>query len=114
MGSAYADAAVRCEIVGVLRGARALRANPRGLYGLCATLYLRALPDAIVEAIFASWPHYTGNMDYPVPSPGALPGDTEGACEAYRAADDMYTGEYGALRLNLLDHLIVELERLVN
>ena len=107
------DTDARCEIVRVLHEARALRANPVGRYGLCATLELRALPDYLVDGIFKSWPHYTGCISYPVPCPGALPLDTDEARGVYRTTGDMYVGEYGALRLNLLDHLIAELEEVL-
>ena len=114
MEDVYIDAEVRRAMRFVLRDAYALRDNPSGHYGLCATLGLRVLPKDLVTAIFESWSHYTGHPDYPVPEHADSQYDVAAACGVYRTTDDMYVGEYGALRLSLLAHLIAELEKLVD
>jgi hypothetical protein len=69
--------------------------------GICSNL-----PDIdvsmacdFVEKYAKTWKHFSGSETYPVP----------GRHAAYRAAHDtgsMWTGEYGELRKDLLDHLI--------
>jgi hypothetical protein len=105
-------------IMNVLDRAKALRAEPKGLYGLCQTLRLNQLDKELVQDIFKTWPKFTGDLTYPVPCPGGhtvVDGEVvfgaKAAKEAYNLAYDMYTGPYGALRLELLDHLIEFLER---
>lgn len=63
---------------------------------------------------FALWPEFSGSKEYPVPpSKGFAKTHTTNLCEAYYFAEDAYdtrselwTGEYGALRKDLLDFLI--------
>jgi hypothetical protein len=110
-------------IMNVLDRAKALRAEPKGLYGLCQTLRLNQLDEELVQDIFKTWPKFTGDLTYPVPCPGGhtvvdgvvVDGEVvlgaKAAKAAYDAARDMYSGEYGALRIELLDHLIEFLER---
>ena len=100
-----------CYVSDVLGRAIELRKNPKGRYGLCTTLRLRDIDPHVKIDIFKSWEHFTGDMDYPVPSPALPAGDVvEDARRAYSAAVDMYEGKYGALRIKLLDHLIAYLE----
>ena len=105
-------------IMNVLDRAKALRAEPKGLYGLCQTLSLDRLDEELVQDIFKTWPKFTGYLDYPVPCPGGhtvvggvVVLGAKAAKAAYDFTGDMYSGPYGALRLELLDHLIEFLER---
>lgn len=100
------------SIRNTLDRAKELRKDPKGLYGLCSTLRLRQLDCDLLLEIFSSWEHYTGSIEYPVPSP-YFPADdvVELARRAYDGARDMYEGAYGALRIKLLDHLITSLEK---
>lgn len=99
------------DVYNVLDRALELRKEPKGRYGLCKTLCLGDLEPELLHDIFSSWGHFTGDMTYPVPDP-ALPagGVVEDARQAYADAVDMYEGEYGVLRIKLLDHLIAYLE----
>ena len=49
------------------------------------------------------WPKATGLEEYPVPCPGYT-----NPAEGYHATEDKWTGEYGLLRMELLDWLIQE------
>lgn len=56
---------------------------------------------------FRTWSKFSGGDSYPVPGPAKR--------SAYRTyantmADKMWTGAYGALRLELVDHIIAQLE----
>lgn len=55
---------------------------------------------------FHTWKHFSGHYSYPVPCPNnrLSPG------KAYQVLEK-YSGQYGALRLDLLEHIIVECER---
>lgn len=59
-------------------------------------------------ALFKTWPKYSGNSDYPVPS---LYKDLS-AEQQYGIAFNMWAGAYGELRVELLNHCISELEKL--
>jgi len=50
---------------------------------------------------FECWDKFSGNWLYPVPSP-----DKEITPEDYYIEHNKWTGEYGKLRMELLDHLI--------
>lgn len=54
----------------------------------------------ILESLFVKWPEYSGSLTYPVPDTTLFP------FTAYLEARPMWTGEYGAARLRLLDYLI--------
>ena len=100
-----------CCVFDVLDRAVELRKEPKGHYGLCRTLGFCDLPEQLVRNISSSWEHFTGDMNYPVPNPAPPAGDVvKDARRAYSAAVDMYEGEYGALRIKLLDHVIAYLE----
>lgn len=78
----------------------------------------------VLATCWPSWGEYTGDAYYPVPRPAGfvLPERYEGRTEygpraAYNGAlsAHMYTGEYGASRMRLLEHCISTLtERLEN
>ena len=61
-----------------------------------------------LHALFVTWPKYSGDYDYPVPS---LCKDWL-ARDQYSMAEDMWAGAYGELRIELLNHCISELEKL--
>ena len=71
---------------------------------------------AILKPIFRTWPKYSGNSWYPVPHP-LQPEDADEDDIRYLAeqafedeyADDMWTGEYGELRKELLAFCIEQL-----
>lgn len=83
----------------VLDRAYALRASPGGHLGLCAGLGLKSLGVEILIATWESWPKYSGDIAYPI----------RGGASAYDL-ENLYEGDYGRLRLELLDHLINCLE----
>lgn len=70
---------------------------------LCAHMEVRSTSfTGLFARYYDTWPHYSGEVDYPVP------GGNETASEMYGITDDMYDQrtEYGRLRLELLDYII--------
>ena len=65
-------------------------------------------PITELHALFRTWPKYSGDPDYPVPSANK----DWSAQEQYGRVMDMWEGAYGELRIELLDHCISELEKL--
>lgn len=68
-----------------------------------------------MHRLFALWPNYSGSHLYPVPDPDHPHGDDEFgaywfAGRRYEGPGSVWTGEYGALRRELLDFMIAELE----
>jgi hypothetical protein len=67
----------------------------------------------LLEQYFVKWPKFSGSVGYPVPDPSGreLPGN-----KFYQAinTEKMWTGEYGDLRRELLDCLIVEITKDLN
>lgn len=55
-----------------------------------------------VKELFISWPEYSGNIMFPVPSPQGRSPSAEFALNH----DNLWTGEYGASRRRLLDYMI--------
>lgn len=60
-----------------------------------------------IKPIFKEWASYSGDIVYPVPSP--KPGWTPR--KAFCIVDDLWVGEYGNLRMDLLNHCIKTLEK---
>ena len=56
-----------------------------------------------LEYLCRKWPKATNFDDYPVPCPGYT-----NPAEGYHATKDKWAGEYGLLRMELLDWLIQE------
>ena len=56
-----------------------------------------------LEYLCRKWPKATNFDRYPVPCPGYTNSE-----EGYHATEDKWAGEYGALRIELLDWLIQE------
>lgn len=71
-----------------------------GLYEVC---YSTELP-----ALFETWPKYSGDSRFPVPSTYK----DWSAEKQFNMTVNMWEGEYGELRVELLDHCISELEEL--
>ena len=97
------------------RGLYALKAGDipfRGC-GICANLKENAnlKVDDFLHPCFRTWKQFSGNYDYPVPSPYS---DEYSASDVYNTTheDYMWNPEhpYGSLRLDLLEHLIRECE----
>lgn len=101
----------------VLRLERVREERPASL-GICAALiYMHpwtgtghaSVWHGTKHALFRKWPLFSGSVTCPVPS-GGSPYDA-----FFRAADagTMWEGEYGALRLDLLDSLIAEYRQMI-
>ena len=54
-----------------------------------------------------TWPKFSGDADYPIDDPLGI----ESAYNVYASDLPKWTGEYGALRFELLDHIIDFLKR---
>lgn len=61
--------------------------------------------DEQLDALFRSWPKFSGSVVYPVPGV-----DRMTPSEAFVLTRDVWVGEYGDLRWELLEHCIAELE----
>lgn len=82
----------------------------RKCYGLCHNANLYLLHDA-KHYLFESWDGWSGSYEYPVPDPYEDEEDSSGyAYETGAAEHGMYSGRYGALRLELATFIIQELE----
>ena len=68
-------------------------------------------PRLLCKEVYRGWPHYSGNPIYPVPSPAVSSGLDEE--ELFYKGGNMWVGDYGKLRLNLLDYLIEYFTKLV-
>lgn len=56
----------------------------------------------VLDPLFEAWPEYSGELFYPVPCPhGGSPRDAFNF-----SGDEMFTGEYGAARIRLLQFII--------
>ena len=56
-----------------------------------------------LEDLCRKWPKAVDTRGFPVPCPGYI-----NPAEGYHATEDKWAGEYGALRIELLDWLIQE------
>lgn len=61
-------------------------------------------------ASFKTWPHYSGDISFPVPSPDK---SIEAIDAYFDKSNDLWDRdtEYGRLRWDLLDHIIEELSK---
>lgn len=75
------------------------------LYGFYSSEERRQL-----RASFKTWPHYSGDIDFPVPSPDKY---MEAVDVYFDEGNDLWDrdAEYGRLRWDLLDHIIKELSK---
>ncbi len=60
--------------------------------------------QALLEDAFSKWPGFSGRKDYPVTHPSMNP------IAAYATEENLWVGEYGARRIDLLNFLIETLE----
>jgi hypothetical protein len=76
--------------------------------GICGNLPINSYQDEGVRlsALFRSWPKFSGSLTYPVPGVGDM-----SPHEAFVRIPNVWNGEYGALRRELLDHCINELAK---
>lgn len=65
----------------------------------------------LMTTIWKTWPLYSGEEKYPVPSTDPDLSPYLAWVEAVGGRDTMWMGEYGENRRSLLDFLIIELER---
>lgn len=82
------------------------KACPYQEFGICGSVPMYFDRHGLLFSLFKAWPKFSGNWLYPVPHP-TEPFDAAGA---YYAAENKWEGEYGALRMELLDFCITELE----
>lgn len=69
-----------------------------------SSLSINNLINITFKPYFEKWPKFSGEEEFPVPNPmGGCPRHT------YWNTSSMWTGEYGRLRIELLDFLISEL-----
>lgn len=73
--------------------------------GLCSNLNLHS---CAVDH-FTSWKHFSGNLTHPVSLPNS---DPKMLYEYY--SNDCYEGEYGEMRIRLLNHIIKNTKRQIN
>lgn len=67
--------------------------------------------EKMLFEIMGSWPHHSGSKGFPVPPPA---GSTEGVTDIFYNCHNLWTGEYGESRKDLLRHCIRELGVLIN
>jgi hypothetical protein len=85
-------------------------------WGICYSVLTAAKLDQVsginhlvdkLDALFETWPKFSGDSEFPVPSPLISIPDKE---EAYIRLPK-WTGRYGRLRIQLLNHCIRELKK---
>lgn len=82
--------------------------------GICSQLDLFNLCSAEerqqFRACFKTWPHYSGHISFPVPSPDK---SIEAVDAYFDKSTDLWDRDtkYGHLRWDLLDHIIKELSK---
>lgn len=100
--------------------------NYKDSTGICTNIYYdlkknqnQIMPDrtrsfmnmiyGILQKTFITWPHYSGELGYPIPS---ITKSTPKQCYMeMRKINGMYVGEYGRLRRDLVDWVISELKK---
>lgn len=69
----------------------------------------------MMNHLFMTWDGFSGSVQFPVPCPDREHNPWEGRCNAYDSCPPYHyfdpETEYGLLRLDLLDHMIEELEK---
>lgn len=79
--------------------------------GICSQLgWYSSEEHRQFRASFKTWPHYSGDISFPVPSPD---GSIEAIDAYFNNLGDLRDRdtEYGRLRWDLLDHIIEELSK---
>lgn len=87
----------------------------RGVSGICIALknlsYDRVTPvSELFNTIAKQWPDYSDNSTYVVPHPRSNAKYAEQEVYNQGHTSGFYSGEYGALRLDLLQFVVDELE----
>lgn len=112
----------KCDFLSVLKHLRELVNEAEILYcvqqqGICDNV-MDIWEDLLLEddltvrhritrdAMFETWPEFSGCKTHPVPS--VFPGNTP--IQVFRNTSNMWDGEYGAARRRLLDYMIEQLE----
>lgn len=85
-------------------------------YGICTNLSDKVASEVeesehydswqILKQAFRTWPKFSGDVNFPINDPKGI----EQAGDVYECLPK-WTGEYGALRFELLDHVIDYLKR---
>lgn len=70
-------------------------------HGLCHNIRLYLIPCNLQDFLFEEWKHFSGSYGYPVPDPSKCNDPTY----LYINTDNVYSGEYGKLRMDLLRHI---------
>lgn len=81
------------------------------LAGLCGN-YLVDIPNNLLIPIFESWKYFSGNVDFPVGNGVTEYANAVNTSTASFKLHDRAT-EYGLLRKQLAEHLIIELNKLI-
>jgi hypothetical protein len=83
-----------------------VKKNPIVSCGICTNVLEASGENMIflLNEYFVRWPKYSGHIAYPVPSI-----DMYSSRSQYELSGDMWAGEYGKLRMELLDFIIEEL-----
>jgi len=98
----------------LLEALKTIHKDPHVTCGICIQLehLLAHVRDkegwsSKIKALFAAWPRYSGNIDYPVPHPAKDPQ------QAYNETENMWNRrtKYGQARWDLLEFCISELEK---
>lgn len=63
--------------------------------------------NRVLVPYFISWPQYSGHKCYPVPSTSIYMNREE----AFYLTENLWEGEYGALRIDLLNHIIEQVRK---
>lgn len=78
--------------------------------GICSNIgaYTNsALDTDQLKPMFVSWQYYSDDLAYPVPDPQARVKPSH----KYQTTKDVWIGDYGDLRMNLLSHCVKTLKR---
>lgn len=90
----------------LLKSLLKIKACPAQRFSICGHVLYSFEINRLLLSLFKAWPKFSGNWLYSVPHP-TEPFSAAGACYA---AENKWEGEYGALRMELLDFCITELE----
>lgn len=102
---------IRTELLKALLKTKACPDKDRGICN-SVPVYFDSVPvyfdrnGPLLFSLFKAWPKFSGTLNFPVPHPT----EPFSAASAYYAAENKWEGEYGALRMELLDFCITELE----
>lgn len=92
----YKQNSLRYGICGEVETALCLNKTPR--------LYFKFEIEPFLNTLIKTWPKFSGDECYPVPSYSTRFDEFD----AYWSLDRWYEGEYAAARLRLLDYLIAQ------